>query len=510
MASEGGAAERERTVRLTREDIERFAAASADVNPLHVDPAFARRTPFGGCVVHGALVAIAMLGTLADAERRRVRALRAWFAGPVIPGAPARVTALRSKKAEELWELKLTARGRTVARLVAGPSAEHIAPRLAAAAGSGAPLVPMRTSPAARPLDQLVAGYRLHGEYRTAHDLVGLAADVGAGGLDRTLLDGLAWVSYVVGMEVPGLHSLLSGLTLAAQTQLRDRPAGAYEIEVRDHDLRTGALDISGVLTDQEGGRPLLAAKIEAFSRSPVAGPDPALLGVAHALHADLPERGRAIVIGASRGFGAALSLALAARGYEVHGAHSSHVPDAERPTAAGRLSLHALDAREPAQMATLAGIAAAAPGGVEGLVLNAALAPLAMGLTAESAADLAAYVAASVELAAVPLGAILPLLRSDGWVVFCSSSALSTPPRDWPHYVAAKAALEGLASWVAQTSPRLRTVILRPPAMRTEMTNTPTGAIAAVPAETIAIWVADRIAEGRLPAGLSMLEPGR
>src|SRR5579863_8629404 len=138
MVSEAaGDGERARDVRFTRRDIERFAAASADLNPLHVDPAFARRTPFGDCVVHGALVAVAMLGTLPEAERRGVRALRAWFAGPVIPGASARVTALRSKKADDLWELRLAGRGKTLARLVAAPSAQRIAPGLVFTTGSG-------------------------------------------------------------------------------------------------------------------------------------------------------------------------------------------------------------------------------------------------------------------------------------------------------------------------------------------------------------------------------------
>jgi NAD(P)-dependent dehydrogenase (short-subunit alcohol dehydrogenase family) len=203
-------------------------------------------------------------------------------------------------------------------------------------------------------------------------------------------------------------------------------------------------------------------------------------------------------VIGASRGFGAALSLALAARGYDVHGTHS-----APAGPLSGPVTLHRLDARDAAGMTRLA----ADIGPIDGVVLNAALSPLSMGLTAEAASDLSAYVATSLELGAVPLGALLAAVTD--FVVVCSSSALSAPPRDWPHYVAAKAALEGLASWVAETYPELRTVILRPPAMRTEMTNTPTGRIAPVATETIATWVADRLADGELPAGLTTWEPG-
>ena len=38
-------------------DIEAFAAVSGDVNPVHMDEAFAKTTPFGGRIAHGMLAA---------------------------------------------------------------------------------------------------------------------------------------------------------------------------------------------------------------------------------------------------------------------------------------------------------------------------------------------------------------------------------------------------------------------------------------------------------------------
>ena len=45
------------TKSFTDDDVERFIEITGDVNPLHVDEAFAARTPFGRRVIHGMLTA---------------------------------------------------------------------------------------------------------------------------------------------------------------------------------------------------------------------------------------------------------------------------------------------------------------------------------------------------------------------------------------------------------------------------------------------------------------------
>ena len=41
---------------LSQEKIDRYARASGDFNLIHVDPAFAAQTPFGGTIAHGMLL----------------------------------------------------------------------------------------------------------------------------------------------------------------------------------------------------------------------------------------------------------------------------------------------------------------------------------------------------------------------------------------------------------------------------------------------------------------------
>jgi len=45
------------TKTFTDDDVQRFVAITGDVNPLHVDDAFAAGTRFGGLVLHGMLTA---------------------------------------------------------------------------------------------------------------------------------------------------------------------------------------------------------------------------------------------------------------------------------------------------------------------------------------------------------------------------------------------------------------------------------------------------------------------
>jgi acyl dehydratase len=52
---------------ITREALARYAEASGDRNPLHLDPAFARRAGFDDVIAHG-MLGMAMLGHLLTAS----------------------------------------------------------------------------------------------------------------------------------------------------------------------------------------------------------------------------------------------------------------------------------------------------------------------------------------------------------------------------------------------------------------------------------------------------------
>jgi acyl dehydratase len=72
---------------IGREDLVRYAEASGDSNPLHLDPAFARRAGFPDVIVHG-MLAMAFLGRLVTEAfpARQVLGFSARFGAPLALG----------------------------------------------------------------------------------------------------------------------------------------------------------------------------------------------------------------------------------------------------------------------------------------------------------------------------------------------------------------------------------------------------------------------------------------
>lgn len=51
---------------VSQADIAKFAEVSGDINPVHLDEAYAATTPFGGCIAHGMLSASLISAVIAN------------------------------------------------------------------------------------------------------------------------------------------------------------------------------------------------------------------------------------------------------------------------------------------------------------------------------------------------------------------------------------------------------------------------------------------------------------
>ena len=118
--SVGASAEMSRQVSAA--DIEAFAEVSGDVNPVHLDAAYAATTPFGERIAHGMLSAAyisAVLGTKLPGPGAIYLSQSLRFRRPVKIGdlvtARATVTALDEQKGRVTLETVCIVDGKTVA-----------------------------------------------------------------------------------------------------------------------------------------------------------------------------------------------------------------------------------------------------------------------------------------------------------------------------------------------------------------------------------------------------------
>ena len=117
------------------------------------------------------------------------------------------------------------------------------------------------------------------------------------------------------------------------------------------------------------------------------------------------------------------------------------------------------------------------------------------------------AYVSRAFELMSVPLAVFGGGVENRS--VLISSVYVETLPKEFPHYVAAKAAAEALFRAFARQHRAPGYLIVRPPKLLTDMTNTPYGAEDAIAPEGLACQVVDRLCRAALPGEVEILGPG-
>jgi 3-hydroxybutyryl-CoA dehydratase len=88
---------------ITQTQLDAYADASGDHNPIHVDPAFAASSPFGGTIAHGMLV-LALIGEMMHASYgdRWVREgrLKVRFKAPARPNSTLTASADAAKESD--------------------------------------------------------------------------------------------------------------------------------------------------------------------------------------------------------------------------------------------------------------------------------------------------------------------------------------------------------------------------------------------------------------------------
>jgi NAD(P)-dependent dehydrogenase (short-subunit alcohol dehydrogenase family)/acyl dehydratase len=468
-------------LRVTREHLQRFADASGDVNPLHMDDGFARATPYGRRISHGALVTIAALGVADPTLLQHVRSIQIQFKQPVFPDEDYTISLVDSDS--EHARIEVGGRGRLAATIVL--TAE---PEAAPIADVAEPLEPMpatrRESPQRfTPEDLASADPSFEEPYGCNLDgLDALADELGAAHCPRRILFWLAAASYTVGMVVPGEDAVFVGAQIATATARR---TGVLSGSITAIDDRTGLVKLV-VRVDQHDASATMT--LDTFIRPRLLPPDRATIEQYLAPSTRLTGR-QILVVGGSRGLGAALSGAFATQGATVwvgYAQSRGHAESLQSNFGGERIRLLRFDAEDVQDTRKAFEPLRAKARVLDGVVLCAAPPLYESSLDPAASETTLGFVRASLAMALIPLAEVRELLSPDGWLVIVSSSELENPPEIWPHYTIAKAALEGVATYFQRLG-STRVLVARAPQMWTDSTNTPLGRLAAVPREQVA-----------------------
>jgi NAD(P)-dependent dehydrogenase (short-subunit alcohol dehydrogenase family) len=492
------------TIYFTGEDLNLFSSASHDRNPLHLSEDYARHTPYGSRVIFGILDGLVAIGHVADRPGFLLSSVEFEFFDTALLGIDYSVEVSDSGPAE------------ATVRVVDGrrPVLEAV---LAFRLGTRRDPVPNGVSSPFRSeaMDlttaDLPVGRRARGEYAPAQgDFEALCAraHLKQSWADPLHLASLLWGSYLVGMELPGKRALFSRLVIEFSESARPAMPFKYQAEITEIN-EMGELTITGFLSS--GGAKWANFTIGAFVREDLPPVTTAkvenMIGRSHKLNGKV-----ALVTGASRGLGASLVRALALQGCTVllNFLRSHSEAEGLRDSLAdtpGRVVLLPGNVADLHWCTETQQHVASEFGRLDFLVCNACPPLLPLWLEAPAAERVNDFIQNSLAMVSAPMMAFLPMLaQSKGWNVVISSSAVEQLHPYFPHYVVGKTAAEALARAASTEYRSISSLILRPPRLLTDLTNSPLGRKGAVPPQEVAVAVVNRLLAAPVPGKVEVL----
>lgn len=466
---------------ITEAQQQAFRRASHDENPLHWDAHHARRSPYGRPVCYGMAAVLRALVLACGDRPTRLRSLRCDFRKALFPDTGYRLDI------EERGEERRLRIGR-------GP-VDHLRVVIEAVPWDGSAEPAGSTGPAGSAVPAGSAGSRPpapvtfqprteaaeepQGLARRIHYAVDPAAlsalaqafECRPGAFPAQQLTMLLWLSYHVGMEMPGRQALFADARIRFGERPVDAPALDLELAAASFDERFNRYSLTG----QGPGVEQLA--LSAFRRPPpvvAAGQELPRLAPG-----ERPLAGKQVLVtGAARGFGAALARLCALAGARVLVHHRGEPADIEALCADIRASgqqatvVHA-DLGQP-EAASALREAAAAVGGLDVVFCNAAPGIPENRFLEQEDAEILEFTRRNLAMTLATARGTLPALRPGARFVQVSTRYLDTPPEGFSHYLAAKSAQEGLLMGLAQEFRGVEFVIARLPRMLTDQTNLP------------------------------------
>jgi NAD(P)-dependent dehydrogenase (short-subunit alcohol dehydrogenase family) len=495
------------TICFTEQEMEAFADASGDVNPLHLNDKVVVAGGFEAPVVYGVLSVLAALSALKDRPGQVLRRVDASFNRPLFVGSRYR---LKVHEGDACHATILIFDSDLQTCTVRASFAEGTMP--AARVGAEPTRLPEPFEPS---VEELESGLLVTGRYGASGGSMRWLEEhfcLPARGVGCYALHGLLCTSYLIGMRLPGLGSLISrlqfALTQAVEPESAPRCTGplTYEASVVELEADLGEVAVSGVF--EHGERRVAMFTCQTHLSPLLAASD--CRRVERYLEASDRLQGRvAVVVGASSGLGAAIAQGMASQGCDVYAcSRSGKEPERCASSWIGSIEHACGDGSDPEFCRNLLERIMERHSGVDFLLCCAAPQLSGIGFGTHSMARFNDFLQRSIELVTVPMATFLqPIQIRAGGCLVVSSTALITLPREWGHYVAAKAACEGLAVWSAKRFPEVEIVVARVPRLgrKQRITNGAAGEDT-VELEEAAARLVNRLAE-RIRSGVHLVE---
>ena len=486
-------------VQFSPDDLALFSAASHDRNPLHLSAEYARKTTFGQQVVFGILGAFGCLGRVEPRLNCTLSRVSLEFRHPVFLGIEYEV--MTAEHSPGMISAKLCDGSKVLIK-----ADFTLAKNSSIAPTSGA--LPEAESPLQIPADpddtEFTEGTIARGKYWPDH--TAMAELLHRFGIDEHAfgnlqLSALLWSSYLIGMEQPGLRALFSKLSLAFEN------THEYQADRLSYEARVISLNAFGSLRSElqlfSEGRLVAKGESRAFvipkSRVQSVSELASLVPQSEQLKGKV-----ALVVGASRGLGAMISAALVLQGCTVvvnfnRSESEARSLQANLKEAPGSVDLAKGDAADVSWCEQLEERISRQYGRLDFLICNACPALLPLNIEPKTAERINSYVGNAFALVSVPLSVFSKLLaETSGWSVVISSIAVETSPKEWPHYVAVKCALEGFLRVAAFQYPHANYLLVRPSRLQTDLVNGPSnvpfGTAKAMPPEAAAAKIVERL----------------
>lgn len=288
--------------RFEMSDQQLFAEMSGDFNPMHMDMAYARKTQAGAPVVHGMHVVLYALEHIAELgfELNNANSLRVQFNKFILVGDEIEITASRPDRVT--LRAEVLNRGNKAIVLIAHlGQTSVISPPTALTKGE----IPVTAAKLNISEMEALAG-SIAAPLQSAVLLEAWPKTLAALGAER--LTGLALMSTLVGMVCPGLNSIFTGFKLDMLKREPEFEGLNWRVKATDPRFMSTRLSVRGA-----GFLGEVSALVRAGSVAP------AMMNnlMARVAPNEFTDR-TALIVGGSRGLGAAAAKLLAVGGARV------------------------------------------------------------------------------------------------------------------------------------------------------------------------------------------------